>query len=430
MTEPQPTDHCRPVPRDRRRLLRGAVTALAVTLVLTALVWPQLPFRSEDTSWYLMLARGDAQAVPDPFAGRLVHTTLAGALASAGLDLEWAFVAVAAVSVWLTLLVVLLLHRRAGLPTTLSVAVVTTWFTADLIRDASLPDASAAAWLAVMLLVLALARRRPAWLLVVIVPALLCRESLALFTAMVALLAWWRGARALAVGVVLVTGAGLLLASHLSDAANVHAMEGPLYIALKFGFNLSRNVLGCELWVPTIEYCDPVRVWTLPAWAPTGAVREMGVCGWNPQRPLWLVIAWTGSFGVVPAWLWARRRAVRAAWPTAPLWLQAALAYGLVALVIAPAAGTVLSRMVGYAWPAFWLAAPILSGLPTRAAGPWRRLVVVHAAAAWLVPLLAEWRPESTPALLAAALLGLGLNVWAARLMTTADRRVGAPGGM
>ena len=428
MTEPQPTEHRRPVPRDRRRLLRAAITALAVTLVLTALVWPQLPFRSEDTSWYLMLARGDAQAVPDPFAGRLVHTSLAGSLASAGLDLEWAFVAVAAVSVWLALLVVLLLHRRAGLPTGLSVAVVATWFTADLVRDASLPDASAAAWLAVMLLVLALARRRPAWLLLVIVPALLCRESLALFTAVVALLAWWRGARALAVGVVLVTGAGLLLASHLSAAANVHGMEGPLYIALKFGFNLSRNLLGCELWVPTIEYCEPVRTWTLPAWAPTGAVREVGVCGWNPQRPLWLLVAATGNFGVVPAWLWARRRAVRAAWPTAPLWLQAALAYGLVALVIAPAAGTVLPRMVGYAWPAFWLATPVLAGLPSRTDGPWRRLALGHAGAAWLAPLLAEWRPESTPVLLVAALLGVGLNVWATRLTTAAGRRVDVPG--
>ena len=69
-----------------------------------------------------------------------------------------------------------------------------------------------------------------------------------------------------------------------------------------------------------------------------------------------------------------------------------------------------LPRLVGYAWPAFWLAAPLMWGaLPADRRG---RLILVclHAGAGLLVPLLAAARPLDVPFLAVVALVGLVLN--------------------
>ena len=107
----------------------------------------------------------------------------------------------------------------------------------------------------------------------------------------------------------------------------------------------------------------------------------------------------------------------------APLWLRAALVYGLVSALLAPAAGTMLPRLVGYAWPAFWLAAPLLWGaLPAERRN---RLILagLHAGAGLLVPLLAAARPLDVPFLAGVALVGIVLNAGAAVL---ARRTAGA----
>ena len=408
---------------DRRGLtdwLGAAGLALVLTALLLAVVWHELPYRSDDSFWYLQMAREGGSEVPAPFSGRLVHTGLARLLVAAGLDAEWAYVSVAVPAVWICLTGVFLLHRRGGVPAVVSVVAVATWFAAALLRDGTLPDALAAAWLAAFLVV---AARRPAWALPLLAVAVVCRESLALFALVLVVLAWRDGRRAQAVGVTVATVAGLLVVNLLSGAANVHAMGGPVYLAAKFVFNLSRNVAGWELWVPTIDYCEPVATWSLPGWVPTGAIDEVGVCGFNPRRPLWLLVAWGGTFGVVPGWLWARRKVVGAAWPMAPLWLRAALVYGLVSALLAPAAGTMLPRLVGYAWPAFWLAAPLLWGaLPAERRN---RLILagLHAGAGLLVPLLAAARPLDVPFLAGVALVGIVLNAGAAVL---ARRTAGA----
>jgi len=388
--------------------LGAAGLALAVTAVLLAVVWHELPYRSDDSFWYLQMVQGDASSVPAPFAGRLVHTQLARLLVATGMTADWAFVAVAVPALWICLTGIFLLHRQGGVAPVFSVGVVATWFAAALLRDATLPDVHAAAWLTIFLVAMA---RRPAWSLPLLAVAVVCRESLGLFALVLAILAWRDGNRARALGALAATTAGLLVVNLLSGSANVHAMGGPLYLAAKFVFNLSRNVAGWELWVPTIDYCDPTATWSLPTWLPTGAIDEVGVCGFNPRRPLWLLVAWSGTFGVVPGWLWAHRTTVRRSWPAAPLWLRASLVYGLVSVLLAPAAGTMLPRLVGYAWPAFWLAAPLLGGsLPPDRRG---RLVLagMHLGAGLMVPLLAAARPLNLPVLAGVACLGICLNI-------------------
>ena len=393
---------------------RPAALALLLTAVALAATWSDLPHRSSDSGWYLQMARGEAQDVPAPFAGRLVHTGLARLLTSAGMDAEWAFVAVAVPAFWILLTAIFGLHRWGGVPATVTLMAVVGWFAVALLRDATLPDVHAAAWLAVVAVA---AVTRSLWTVPLLVGAVFCRESLALFALVLAVMAWRDGQPRFAVAVAAAAVGGLVLGAIWSGAGNVHGVGGVLYLGTKAVFNVSRNVFGWELYVETIDYCEPVRTWTLPAWVPAGNVREVGVCGFNPRRPLWLLISWSGIFGILPGWLWARRHQVRAVWPEAPLWMRAALVYGLIMALLAPAAGTMLDRLVGYGWPAFWLAAPLLAGPVT---GERRQLVllgIMQVAGSVGVMLLAWAVPVSVPVLAAAAVLGLGLNTGAALLV-------------
>jgi len=86
--------------------------------------------------------------------------------------------------------------------------------------------------------------------------------------------------------------------------------------------------------------------------------------------------------------------------------------------IAAPAAGTMLNRLVGYAWPAFWLATPLMAGALKLNRRQGIRLGTMQLIAALAVPLLAiniPWAATwSVPALAATALLGIGLNFGAA----------------
>ena len=392
---------------------RPAALALLLTVVTLAIVWTDLPHRSADSGWYLKIARGEGQEVPAPFAGRLVHTGLARLLTNAGLDPEWAFVVLAVLAFWITLTVIFGLHRRGGVPVPVTVFAVVGWLAAALLRDATLPDIHAAAWLS---LITVAAVYRSLWVFPLLVGAILCRESLTLFGLVLAVMAWRDRPRfALALITTMVVGLGA--SSLLSGAGNVHGIRGPLYLATKFLFNFSRNVCGWELYVETIDYCEPIRTWTLPAWVPSGDVREVGVCGFNPRRPLWLLVAWSGLFGVIPGLLWARRERVRAAWSETPIGIRAALIFGLIMALVAPMSGSSLERLVGYGWPAFWLATPLLVGSLTGDRRQGIILGILQVTAAWGLLLLAWSAPVSVPVLAVTAALGLGMNVGAAVLV-------------
>ncbi len=397
----------------RERWGRPAALALLMTLIALAINWSDLPYRGADSSWYLKMARGEAAEVLAPFANRLVHTGLARLLTESGVDAEWAFIVVALPAFWITLTIIFGLHRQNGVPILMTTVCLVGWFIVALLRDATVPDVHAVGWLGAVI-VAAAARSR--WTAPLLVVTVLCRESLALFALVLAWMAWRDlgpryGAALLAAAVI-----GVLMGTLWSDAGNTHGIGGVLYLATKSVFNVSRNVFGWELYVDTIDYCEPTRTWSLPAWVPSGEVREVGVCGFNPRRPLWLLVAWSGIFGALPGWLWAHRGSVRRAWPTAPLWLRAALVYGLVMMFLAPASGTSLDRLTGYAWPAFWLAAPLLTSPIVAERGQKIFLAVVHVATACGVLLIAWAFPVSVPVLSLAAVLGVGMNVMVAVL--------------
>jgi len=399
---------------------RSLLLGVLVTSIALAIVWRQLPHHSPDSQWYLMMANGDARDVPLPFAGRVVHTELARLLVGAGVSAEWAFVVLSVLALVVLLATVLELHRGEGVPLPVSLLVLTGSLTPWLLRDATMPDVHAAAWL--VLLILALSRQSRWWVPLLVV-AVLCRESLSLFPLVFAVFAWRNHRRRRAVVAVGALTAVLLAKMVLSGAQNVHELSGPLYLVTKAVFNFSRNVVGLELYVNTIQYSDPAFVWALPAWIHAGGVTEVGICGVNLRRPLWLLAAYGGVFGLLPSWLWAGRGQLCSRWSAAPLWLRTSLIYGLAMLVAAPFSGTLLGRLVGYGWPAFWLALPLLVDVPLIAGRRQQILVGMHVVIAIGVPLAAVSIPWdagwSLAALAVVAGLGVVANIVAAR--TIAD---------
>ncbi len=385
---------------------RTAGLALLLTGVLLAVVWPELPYMSEDGPWYLRMAEGQGDRVPSPYAGRIVHTGLARLLVGLGMTSAWSFVVIGTVAMWVTLVVAFGLRARRGLSAPGLMALMGTLGAAHLLRDATLPDVHAAAWLAT---VLALTAWRAWWALPVLVLAIVCRESLALVGPVLAIMAWRQGRRRLAFGALVATAVGLGLVSSVTGDGNIHHLRGWLYLPAKSAFNLLRNVLGLEPWTSTRDSWERVWTWQLPAWIPAGEITEVGFCGFRPLRPAWLLTSLVCWFGVAPGWLLGRRRTVARCWAEAPLWAQVALVYGVLAALLTPAEGTQVWRLFGYAWPAVWLALPALAGGPRE-----RRLTILiaHWLAGWVLPLLA-WRWSGDLAVVVAVgMAGLALNGW------------------
>lgn len=395
-------------------LINDLVVGLVVAVTALAAVLPALPYRSADSGWYLKMATGFRQEVPAPFSGRLLHTGLAGTLHErGGLPVETAFLVIAVLATVCWVACTARLSRQAGRGPAVAVILSASWLVAATLRDATLPDALNAALLA---LALAVAVRSPWRALPIVMVAIVGRETSAVLALVLAVLAWRARDRRLALASLAAALAGLALVRVLAPAANTHALGAATYLLVKFPFNLARNLLGLEFWTNTLSYCEPVWVRELPPFLRRGAVDSIGFCGFNVIRPLTLLATWGGLFGVVPGWLWGRRREVAAAWPGAPLALRAALVYGLGLTLLAPAAGTALPRLVGYGWPAFWLAAPVLAGRLPVGRGPQLRLALLQLTTAIGLPLTVAVFPLSVPALLLAALAGVAANVWAARL--------------
>ena len=401
---------------------RTLLIALAATLVVTALVWPQLPSRVPDSGWYRMMASGHGDEAPRPFANRVLHTGLAAGLMDiGGFGADTAFLVLGLVSLFVFLAALMSLLRDLG-SSRLAIAVFAAPLLIFLLRDNSLPDLPHAALTALAFLAL---RRRPALALPVMFALGLTRESSLLLAGILAIVLWRDGRRIPAAALPAATIAGAVLAWSLgggSETMNVHRIGAPLYILLKAPFNLSLNLLGLELWANTFNYCDPPWAWHLPGRLSLGTVDTIGVCGMNAQRPVFLAAHVLGTFGILPALLLGlRRRTGRLLTQDTPVWIRAALVYGLAALALTPALGAATARLLGYAWPAFWIAAPLLLAPLARdlpdAARTIRRLAILHLSCGWLL-LAASAAPESTVLLEVLFLAALVMNIGAYRMVT------------
>ena len=315
-------------------------------------------FVAGDARFYLGIATGDYSQVMQPFASRQLGALLAAALARIlHCSVEQGFVLEGLGSIVVMLVAIYSLMVMTKAPRWLLFAVAFVPFWGFLLEDLVLPDLWYSALLALFLLMLA--REHMLSAASMMFPLMLSREStsLTLVCFLIACWGWlhWRDR----VTSVLAAVAGSMVVSHLASRAQPNMEELPqsLYMIAKVPWNFMNNVLGLVPWSNVnSEFC------AVPNWKmqiQLGRVHAIGVCGFSAVGWMKISTALSNDFGLLPlllcfAWWHSRKLPVR------NVLLRFCLLYGGASLLLAPVLGTWFTRLIGYAWPIFFVALPLL----------------------------------------------------------------------
>jgi hypothetical protein len=345
---------------------------LGASFAVSIAVHQQPFFHIADSSQYLRLANGNVQGAMQPFASRPLAPMLAHSLAaSLHLSIHGGFYLEAALSLLVLLVIVCWLMLGSSAPRWMLVAVVVvpTWVT--LVQNLVFPDLFYASLLAGMLLLLQREHLLAAALMMF--PLMLTRESTSLTLLCFLLAAWsslrWRDR----IAAVIAAAAGTAVVGRLAAAAqpNVEHLPEAVYMLAKIPWNFMRNVLGVLPWSDANTDLCKVPVWSFPFHL--GPVHALGVCGVSFQQQLVAIDVTLGNFGLLPmllVWLWWRGRRG----PKRSLLLRFTLLYGAVSFLLAPIIGAGFLHLVGYAWPLFLVATPLLFAAFKTASGADRRV--------------------------------------------------------
>lgn len=379
-------------------------------LVVLVGTWWQIPVKDGDAPYYIALAQGQFDQVAPPFTQRMLLPQLVRWM-PLSLDsgfLLWGFLAL------LGLVGGMVLFWQDRRPTWHPVWLLCAPWTLILFRNYYFPDLLHTALLMLFFVALAWSWH---WSAVVLVGLLmLTRESTLLLGIVVVPLAWWRGDRWLAGGVACALMIAAVIVGQVQpDAADPYGLSSIAYLALKVPFNALRNLFGIDFWWTGQPGLPQSAVLELPAWLPTGSIRQVGLGTWLAYRPL-ITLGWMGSlFGILPLVVWRHSRRHWRDLRTADLWLLVALVYGVAHYCLGAMLGASLDRLVSYGWPAFWLAAPLfLHRFP-------RRLWLVHGLTCWL-PWLALEQMARPAGLFVAAGTVVGLWLTAAYMLKSVQQ--------
>jgi hypothetical protein len=353
----------------RARFWAGTGTVLIASLrALYSVVQSESVFVMADAPYYLAMAKRDYSQVVQPFASRQL-----GALVVEGLahTLHWtierSFLVEGAVSLvgMLALVCYLMLQTKAPRWMLLAVAIIPFWST--LLQYLVLPDLWFSALLAVMLVLVAKQRMMLASLMMF--PLMLSRESTSLTLVCFLIAGWsalrWRDRIVAVAGTV----GGAVVVSRLAAGAqsNVEHLPQAVYMLAKVPWNFVHNILGIVPWSNVYtNFCD------VPAWTMAfrfGPVRTVGVCGFSTESWEFIAQAILSNFGLLPLLvgvLWYRQRGTK----NRSVLLKFSLLYGGISLLLAPLLGVWFVHLIGYAWPLFLVAMPLLlderaDGVPT-----------------------------------------------------------------
>jgi hypothetical protein len=141
-----------------------------------------------------------------------------------------------------------------------------------------------------------------------------------------------------------------------------YEMNQLVFYALKIPKNFVYNVFGVLIW--TNVYADvghPYLMIALPGWLPLGKLHTIGLTSMQPLVPLNNIMLLLTTFGVAPSLLTvALVKNWRQIFSKGQFWLLVAIIYGLIAFIMGIMVSYDVIRLIGYAWPAFWLAVPCL----------------------------------------------------------------------
>ena len=341
-----------------------------------------------DSEQYLAMAQGRVSEVQSPFTKRFLYPWLVRmAAGNTRLPLGTAAMTLNFAS-WCLLACCLAaaLESFGGEPW-LAVLFLATPFPLESLLLGYMPDLFVTALTALFFLLLA--RRRERWAMVVLLLAFLARESTLLLCVMGAGIGFLRRGKTMAYGSLAVLAGGVMAGAWFLRLGqpNIHHLPDFTYMVLKVPYNFLHNVFGIMIWSDVrADTGVPVVRWSLPHLLQFGgADREIGlVFGKRPPTETFLHLFTIFGFAPILLWHWRGKFAQVRQSPPA---VQLAFAYGLVMYPLATALGAWTGRLIGYAWPLFWLAGPCVFKLPGLKARP------AEAAFLALCYLLVAWLP-------------------------------------
>jgi hypothetical protein len=315
-------------------------------------------FVAGDARFYLGIATGDYSQVMQPFASRQL-----GALVVTGLmhmlhsTVENGFLLEGTASIVVVLVVTYYLALKTLAPRWLFFAIAFVPFWSFLLHDLVLPDLWYSALLVMMLWMLDGEYLLAAALMMF--PLMLSRESTSLTLACFLVATWKRSGWTEKAVAVLATFAGSLVVKHLAARAlpNTEQLPRSIYMLAKVPWNFMNNVLGLAPWSNVNTQFCAVPQWSWPLHL--GKVHAIGVCGFSVTGWVFASEAALSDFGLLPlllGFIWWRTRKIS----KPGVLIRFSLVYGSASLMLAPVLGTWFTRLIGYAWPMFFVALPLL----------------------------------------------------------------------
>jgi hypothetical protein len=323
-----------------------------------------------DSESYLAMAKEGPSQITSPFSKRILYPWLAGALSRVTRQPIPAMFLTLNLTALLALAFCLaeILRMTVGKPF-LALLFLLTPFPLESFELAYLPDLFHMALTAAFFLLLLRQEARSA--LVILLLAFLTRENTLVLCLFTIGLAWFRARKRLCVGVGGVLCAGLAASAYFCRLGkpNMHRLPDFLYLLGKMPYYLLLNFSGFRIWSDVRpEQGRPFVIWHLPSWLKIGTDSVIGIASPDWRYPVSTAIVWLTVFGLGPLIIFYLIRRMGKT-GTLPFAIELALIYGVASFLMGPLLGDWVDRLVGYGWPAFWIAMPYLfhaRGLPVK----------------------------------------------------------------
>ena len=316
---------------------------------------------ANDSKWYLDMAQNGLLQIPSPFSKRVFYPYLASWLSTAiqrPLPEMFLVLNITALSI-LAFCLAEYLRITIGKPF-LTLLFLLTPLPLESLELAYLPDLFHMAITSIFFLLLLQEKNRLALLVLFI--GFLTRENTLLLCLFTAFLGWMRNDKLLFRGAFGVLFAGTLTTGFFVKMGqpNPHHLPDFLYLLGKIPYYFMFNLLGMRIWSNVRpDEGVPFLTWHRPDWLNIGADDVVGLCSPDWKFPIFSLLIWLTVYGIGPLLLFYAVRQIRKL-EALPFSVHLALAYGLFSFAIGPLLGDWVVRLVGYSWPAFWIALPVL----------------------------------------------------------------------
>jgi hypothetical protein len=311
-----------------------------------------------DSQSYMFIAQGRLAEVMSPFSKRALYPWMAKLLANeANLELGTSFMVLNVTAFMLLALCLTVMLEMLTAHAWLAIPLLLTPLPLESLELGYLPDLFHTALAALFFLLLLKDFEIAA--LVVLFFAFIVRESTLLLCLTCAVMGWLRGRKTLWIGSLVVLVAGTVITSVVAKHGqpNYHHLPDFVYLALKVPYNFLANYLGIYVWTNATSWVgEPLVRWKLPAFLQSQMHQEIGF-RFEWRFPLTTLLVLLTVFGSGPLFLAALLKRLRTLLEV-PLALQLAFLYGILCFFLGPALGNWVERLVGYAWPLFWLVIP------------------------------------------------------------------------